>query len=407
MSLFSNRVIGNGGRGTTAVATVCLATGLALALPQLSMAVEEGDLPEEVFEPVDEEIRMLEAPEPDERRVYVASQDGFGVINRIFPIDGDTGRLLGMIDAGKLADVNLTRAGDTIVVGQTLYSRIATGDRFDFVAIHDPRTLEVRKEIELPDDTRPLNMTMLSMSGLSLDERFYLYHQWTPRMGVGVVDLDRGEYVNFIAARGCHYVYPYGERRFLMKCTDRSLLDVAYDEQGEAVSERRIEEFRPEDTHFFNISAHDRQGGKLFFVSFDGSAFPVDLGDEAQAGEPWDLLTEEERDAGWAPGGWQVAAYHRDSERLFVLMDQRAPWTHKTASRYVYVYDTQSGERVDEIALGRAVDSLALSQDEEPLLFALAGDTAELHIYDANTGRYKDTVDELGAGPLVVLTADF
>ena len=66
-------------------------------------------------------------------------------------------------------------------------------------------------------------------------------------------------------------------------------------------------------------------------------------------GERWKLQGEGE--AGWRPGGWQLAAYHAPTDRLFVLMHEGGQWTHKQAGTEVWVYDAASGKRVQRVPL--------------------------------------------------------
>ncbi len=113
------------------------------------------------------------------------------------------------------------------------------------------------------------------------------------------------------------------DRRVVMHCRDASLLQITFDKEGNKVSESRTEPFHEP----MEEATFDNPANMIFFVSASGKVFPVDIsGSEPKAGDSFDLLTAEERDSGWGPGGWQVATYHRDSKRLFVLMDQRADW---------------------------------------------------------------------------------
>ena len=99
-------------------------------------------------------------------------------------------------------------------------------------------------------------------------------------------------------------------------------------------------------------------------------------------------------------------AYHRKSDRIFLLVDQRDQWKHKTPSRYMLVINAATGERVAKFELGHEIDSINVSQDDDPLLYALSTGTSTLHIYNASTGEELRSVDQLGRGPQIILTHD-
>ncbi|WP_299365560.1 amine dehydrogenase large subunit [uncultured Paracoccus sp.] len=99
-------------------------------------------------------------------------------------------------------------------------------------------------------------------------------------------------------------------------------------------------------------------------------------------------------------------AYHRQSNRIYMLVDQRAEWTHKTPSRYVVVLDADTGERIARHEMGHDIDSVAVSQDAEPLLYGLSLGAKTLYIYDAETGEELRSVNQLGHGPTVISVAD-
>ena len=70
------------------------------------------------------------------------------------------------------------------------------------------------------------------------------------------------------------------------------------------------------------------------------------------------------------------------------------------------VIDAATGERVSKIELGHEIDSINVSQDAEPLLYALSAGTQTLHILDAATGKELRSVSQLGRGPQVLMTHD-
>ncbi|MCS6780160.1 MAG: hypothetical protein NZ555_10720 [Geminicoccaceae bacterium] len=393
-----------------------LAGASALALLAGSprdLAAQHGQIPEVLrqFEggvalavPVDD-VKVLEAPEPDLRRVYVYDTAAFDVVTKIYGIDGSTGRVLGQIDTGLLTNMVLYDSGRKVYLAETWFKRFSQGPRDDFIRCQDPKTFSTSCDFDIPEG-RFLVMTMPQMTDVTTDGRYLLFYQFAPDPGVGIVDLQNQRHLTTLSVPDCYLVFPSGPRSFFMLCREGSLLSVAFDERGEAQM-KQTPVLRPADKHFFDTPAFSRKAGKVFFLSYDGDVFPVELaGTEARMGKPFSLFSEAERKEGWAPGGWLPAAWHRASDRLYVLVDKRAEWTHAFPSGWVYVYDTKSGTRVGTIKLDHPATSIAVSQDPEPLLYGLQAHGGTLEIYDARTGALRQKVSELGREPYIVMTPE-
>jgi methylamine dehydrogenase heavy chain len=244
------------------------------------------------------------------------------------------------------------------------------------------------------------------MTDLSTDGRYLMYYQFSPAPGVGIADLKEKKFLATIDIPDCVLVFPSGPRSFVMECRDGTLLNVSFDAAGKATMSN-TKRFHADDEYIIDTPAFSRKAGKIFFVSYDGTVYPVDVSSgQAVIGASWELFTDAESKEGWAPGGWAPLAYHRESERLFVLADVRAEWTHAFASGHVLVYDVNTKKRVDDFTLNHAVLSINVSQDSNPLLYALDNHAAELFIYDATTGRYRTTVDEMGHDPYIIVTPE-
>ncbi|MCX8101545.1 MAG: hypothetical protein N3D77_09955 [Geminicoccaceae bacterium] len=97
-------------------------------------------------------------------------------------------------------------------------------------------------------------------------------------------------------------------------------------------------------------------------------------------------------------GRWQLAAYHAASNRLFVTMHKGGKWTHKQAGDEVWVFDVAAKKRVHRLPLDHHSPTIAVSQDEKPLLFALT-ETAILTSYDATSFEKKAERTGLGISP--------
>ena len=84
-------------------------------------------------------------------------------------------------------------------------------------------------------------------------------------------------------------------------------------------------------------------------------------------------------------------------------MDRRADWAQNTESNHVWVYDTTTGEKVDEINLAHEARSVYIDQGSPPYLYALSSHHADMTIYDVETGAVHSYIDELGHEPVVLV----
>lgn len=106
-------------------------------------------------------------------------------------------------------------------------------------------------------------------------------------------------------------------------------------------------------------------------------------------------MSEQDRTEKWRPGGWQLAACHAATDRLFVLMHRGDRWTHKHAGEEVWVFDVLRNERIARLPLEHHAASVAVGQDDAPLLFTLS-EAASVSVHDATSLTTKGTVEGVG-----------
>ena len=324
----------------------------------------------------------------------------YAVASRVWIFDGDSGDVLGMLSAGYLANLVLSHDRGALHVTETYWSRGTRGDRVDLVSSYDAKTLELRREIVLPKG-RFLITPKKQNAELSTDGRYLFSFNMDPAFGLSLVDLQEGRYVGEIDTGGCSLAYPTGPNSVASLCPDGSFAHIVIDPAGEAAIEYGQPFFDAENDPVFEHAAMSRPDHKAFFISYSGWVYPVSLDGAPVVQERWKLQGKGEE--GWRPGGWELAAYHPPTNRLFVLMHEGGPWTHKQSGSEVWVWDVGTGKRLHRIALEHPSHSLAVSRDDQPLVFALTWDPS-FQVYDGTSYAHKVTRESVGISPYLLYT---
>jgi methylamine dehydrogenase heavy chain len=361
------------------------------------------------------------------------------LLHRTGLFDADTGELLGQLSSGT-AGVGFVVAPlfsadhREIYLAESYYSRGVRGERTDVVTVYDARTLRPLEEIVIPPK-RAEYFPGNAANALSDDGRFMAVFNLTPATSVSIVDVKRRRFATEVETPGCSLVFAAGPRRFLMLCANGGALTVTVDEAGgEARVARSAPFFDPRTDPVTEKAV--RRGNEWLFVSFEGMIHPVDVGGETpRFGEKWSLVDEAERKQGWRIGGGQHLAVHAASGRLYTLMHEGGPDTHKEPGTEIWVYDLGTRRRVQRIPVlnplvsfvgqqlalarrGRAgrftgwllarmlpnpgVERILVTQDERPVLVASASMPPTVTIHDAMTGAVLREVSEPGlAGSLL------
>jgi methylamine dehydrogenase heavy chain len=355
------------------------------------------------------------------------------LLHRTALFDADTGALLGTISSGT-AGAGFVIAPlfspdrREIYLAETYYARGVRGERTDVVTVYDARTLAPVAEIGIPPkraEYYPGN----AANALSDDGRFMAVFDLTPATSLSIVDVRARRFVGEIATPGCSLVYAAGPRRFVMLCANGAALSVVVDDEGrEAKLERSEPFFDPQRDPVTEKAV--RRGDEWLFVSFEGMVHAVDVGGAAlRFAEPWSLVDDADRRASWRVGGGQHLAVHAASGRLYALMHQGGPDTHKEPGTEIWVYDLAARRRVqriavvnpvarfvgDQLALQRrertarfgewlvghlvpntGVDRILVTQDDHPVLVASASLPPTVTVHDAMTGAVVRAVSEPG-----------
>jgi methylamine dehydrogenase heavy chain len=362
------------------------------------------------------------------------------LLHRSALYDGDTGQMLGTITAGS-PGVGFTiwplfpPDHAHVYIPESYFSRGVRGERTDVVTIYDARTLMPQDEIVIPPK-RAEYFPGVQPNAISDDGRFVAVFNATPAQSLSIVDMQEKKLAGELQAPGCSLAYAAGPRRFFMLCADGAALVVTLDDQGAQQSAVRTAKFFDADKDPVFESA-GRRGSEWLFVSFEGNLHAVDFGTEpAKIGEPWSLLSAEDRKAGWRVGGGQPVALHAASNRLYLLVHEGGPDTHKQAGSEIWAYDLAQRTRLwrigvsnpmagflrGQMRLGRegvrdravswlldtalpntGAESILVTQDASPVLVVMSLIPPAVTIHDATTGAVLREVAEPGLSGSVLV----
>ncbi|SAL80183.1 amine dehydrogenase [Caballeronia peredens] len=377
-----------------AAATGALFYGLLACLPHASAAEKP------------EELTVAKVPPYNPHRVYVADV-AFGSMTdaRVRVFDSDTKRFVGEIDGGFAPGFAISPDHKTSYVATTYFARGGHGARTDVVEIIDNTTLDVTGEIVIPAKHAQAVPTPYN-TALSDDGSRLFVSNITPSTSVTVIDTAAKKVVGEIDTDGCVLAYPTGNDRFSALCESGKALTVKLDATGKEASRKLSDAFIDVDKDPAFINAV-RDGNKYVFTTFNGRVRTADFsGDTPAFGAPWSLLSDQERKAGWRPGGLQQTALHVAGHRLYVAMHKGADGSHKDPGTEIWVYDTESKKRVARWDLAKQkIDPLLaiqVSVDDKPLLYGLTP-TSDLVVLDAATGKRQHVEKQLGTTSTLLL----
>ena len=362
-------------------------------------------------------------PDPSPHWVWVSDR----VFKNSLLFDADSGEVLGSLDGGRAIAPKpplSSRSRGEIVSIDTFYTRGTRGERLDFATIYDAKTLAVKGEVPLPHPSGDSG-TAAALTGILDGGRFVAVFSQFPLSVISIVDLDGPRYAGHVVTTGCYGVYPVAARRFATLCGDGTAMLIELDDAGGLARQTSSAPFFDAvDDPVFASAARD--GSRWLFGSFGGRIHEVDFsGSEPSIAEPWSLVDDGERAAGWRPGGAQKFAFHRGSRRLYAVMHEGEPGSHKQAGNEIWVFDTDRRQRLDRITapntlisfirpqiglesgswsewlLGLAmpnqgVHSIAVTQDEAPLLFARFADFGSVAVLDALSGEHLRDLEQAG-----------
>jgi methylamine dehydrogenase heavy chain len=296
----------------------------------------------------------------------------------------------------------IPKDGKTAYLSSSYWERAARGKRSDVVEVWDVATAsQVGEPIELPPRLAQIGSDS-SMAALSSDEQWLLLQNATPATSVTVVDLKTKKFAAEIPLPGCFGVYPAtnAPRRFFSLCGDGTVVGVSFDASGKGGGVERSQAiFDAEEDPLFMHAVRD--GDSLYFVSFGGAVYEIDIsGETAKLAERYSLVDGVE--GGWKPGGSHVTAFVPSAKVLYVLMRPNSKnGDHREASSEVWAVNVGTNKVISRSTVAPAT-GMVFAPAPMPMLLMNDRDANELVRYAVDpNAAYTVRVDKkmaVGAG---------
>ena len=364
---------------------ISVQSALGLSLLVLGLNSARADLPPDTIGQT-----VLAFP-PEAHRAFVVDVEFESfVAGRVTVVDPDQKRVLGMVPTGFAAPSALSHDKKTLYSADIWYSRGTRGVRTDVLTAWDSSTLSPAWEVLIPNK-RAESLTQRYGLKTSADDRFVYVYNFTPSTSVTVVDTEAKAVVTEIAIPGCVLNYPVGKRRFASLCGDGSLQVVTLNDQGQETARSRTPFFDPNAERLVERAVN--VGDTYYFTTTTGTVRPVDFaGDAPKILPSWSLVSEEEKKAGWAPGGWQLMAVAPKLDRLYVLMhDAHEPMKWEDPSTLIWAFDLKTHKKVGTLEAPVPVWSMQATGDDKPLLLG-ADVEGGLQIFDLKTNTHTGSM---------------
>ena len=323
--------------------------------------------------------------------------------NGAYIYDGVTGEMQGLLSLSRHTPaVQPNPARKEFYAAESYYARGVRGDRTDLLVIYDYENLSPIAEVELPKKITILMLrTYIQLMG---DGRHVGVFNMTPAASVTIVDVVDRSLVGEISTPGCALIMAVGNNDFLMICGDGTLQLIQLDDDGNESNRVRSDEFfSVEDDPVFDRPVPFNGGWLL--VSHLGQVFHVTVdGDDINISDAWTIISEEDAEEKWRPGGSQLKSVHEGTGLMYILMHQGGEFTHHDPGTEVWVYNLGAQRRIARIELPVEASNIMVTQESEPKL-VVADAQRGLHLYDALKMKLDRTIED--PGPPASLIQDF
>jgi methylamine dehydrogenase heavy chain len=309
-------------------------------------------------------------------------------------IDGDDHQIEGTVP-GYSPVLALDPAGHDLYVCETIWTLGNRGTRQDMVSVYDARTLNLTSEISIPGRLLVGPRTHNCLTSAS-GKYLYVYNM-QPASSIIVVDLAARKVASVIEIPGCAAAFPWHDQGFSSLCGDGSIATVTLTANGHSQAITHSARFFDADNDpIFEESLVDRDSGRALFLSYTGLIYPARLGARPSIDKPWSIQTAAGlpvattgvQDLAWRPGGQRMLAWHKATNRLYVVMHVGAHWSQREPGTEVWVLDEASHKLIKRLQAPEPLNGIQISQDDAPLLYATSR-SGNLYTLDPETGEQK------------------
>ena len=381
-------------------ATLRLAAALTLCAAVSAHAAAPADTTASI-EPETSDTLTIDPPKPTWFFV-----DGGWDMPGTSIFDSETGKMKGMVETRRLADMAIDPAGRYYYVAETIWSKGDRGTRQDMVTVYDSKTLDLVTEIAMPG--RLLIGARKNNFIISDDGKTAYVYDFSPASGVNVVDLVKRKLVTAIELPGCASMMPNRGVGFSALCSDGSLATVAI-KGTKADITHSAPFFSASDDPIFDNFAYDRKKQESVFLTYTGQVITAKISASPTIAAPFSIQAAagirvgetKPLELNWYPGGRQPMALHRPSGTLFVLMHMGEYWSHKASGSEVWQVDVAGKKVIKRFLLKEPMNNIEVSQTDKPLLY-MNGEKGEALVLDVATGEEKHKIEKAGGGIITV-----
>jgi methylamine dehydrogenase heavy chain len=238
-------------------------------------------------------------------------------------------------------------------------------------------------------------------------KRAYVYNM-RPASSVVWINLETQKVGGNLELPGCALVYAWGEEGVSSLCGDGSMATITFPGSGKPSITHSKPFFDAGTDPIFDNGVVDHVSGTAQLLSYTGLIYSVKLGAEPVINKPWSIQEAAgfkpagtgAAELAWRPGGVQPFAWHKDSDRLFVLMHPGNYWSHFASATEIWVLNAKTHALVTRFPItGKlvgTVKSIAVTQKAKPQIILMTERNGHA-ILDADTGEELRKI-EFGQG---------
>ncbi len=295
-------------------------------------------------------------------------------VSKFFLFDGGTGKMLGLIAGGFLANLNIARDRTKLFVTETYYSRGSRGKRVDVLTTYSAKTLLPLGEVKLPNG-RMLVMPKAFGTSITPDGRYLLSSNMRPSNSVSLVDLESQTFLTEIPTPGCFLAFPTGPRSFMSICSNGGLMRVDFNEHGKARHAAIAPFFDPIKDPVFDTPAFDAGQRSYYFMSYGGIVYRVDIsGRSPTASQVWTAAQPQDGERDIQPATSVPMIYDARGDQLLALFRSGLDTSHTLPGDIVRVFDRTTGHLLASWQLARVASAIGVSPGEKRRLYAMGAD---------------------------------